>query len=93
VFNRANDRIALNTLAQLFPKREIVPIYSGDFIWGPRCDALYDAANSHQLDRRGIDCNPKFGIFHDENRIEFTESRRLIADSSILMSQMSTKPP
>jgi agmatine deiminase len=34
VFNRPNDRIALNTLAELFPKREIVPIYSGDFIWG-----------------------------------------------------------
>ncbi len=34
VFNRANDRIALNMLAQLFPSRKIVPIYSGDFIWG-----------------------------------------------------------
>jgi agmatine deiminase len=34
VFNRPNDRIALDTLAQLFPNREIVPIYSGDFIWG-----------------------------------------------------------
>jgi len=34
VFNRPNDRIALDTLAELFPKREIVPIYSGDFIWG-----------------------------------------------------------
>lgn len=34
VFNRAHDRIALNTLAELFPTREIVPIYSGDFIWG-----------------------------------------------------------
>jgi agmatine deiminase len=34
VFNRPNDRIALKTLAELFPKREIVPIYSGDFIWG-----------------------------------------------------------
>jgi agmatine/peptidylarginine deiminase len=34
VFNRPNDRIALNTLAQLFPKRQIIPIYSGDFIWG-----------------------------------------------------------
>ena len=34
VFNRPNDRIALNTLADLFPTREIVPIYSGDFIWG-----------------------------------------------------------
>jgi agmatine deiminase len=34
VFNRPNDRIALNTLSELFPTREIVPIYSGDFIWG-----------------------------------------------------------
>jgi agmatine deiminase len=34
VFNRPNDRIALNTLAELFPSREIIPIYSGDFIWG-----------------------------------------------------------
>jgi agmatine deiminase len=34
VFNRANDRIALNTLAELFPTRQIVPIYAGDFIWG-----------------------------------------------------------
>ena len=34
VFNDPNDRIALNTLAQLFPTREIVPIYSGDLVWG-----------------------------------------------------------
>jgi len=34
VFNRANDRIALDTLVHLFPTRQIVPIYSGDFIWG-----------------------------------------------------------
>ena len=34
VFNDSNDRIALNTLAELFPTREIVPIYSGDLIWG-----------------------------------------------------------
>ena len=34
IFNRPNDRIALNILAELFPTREIVPIYSGDFIWG-----------------------------------------------------------
>jgi agmatine deiminase len=34
VFNRPNDRIALDTLAQVFLKREVVPIYSGDFIWG-----------------------------------------------------------
>ena len=34
VFNDPNDRVALNTLAQLFPTREIVPIYSGDLVWG-----------------------------------------------------------
>jgi agmatine deiminase len=34
VFNHPNDRIALNTLAEVFPTREVVPIYSGDFIWG-----------------------------------------------------------
>jgi agmatine deiminase len=34
VFNDPNDRFALNTLAQLFPSREIVPIYSGDLVWG-----------------------------------------------------------
>ena len=34
VFNDPNDRFALNTLAELFPDREIVPIYSGDLIWG-----------------------------------------------------------
>jgi len=34
VFNDPNDRIALNTLVDVLPGREIVPIYSGDFIWG-----------------------------------------------------------
>ena len=34
VFNDPSDRIALNTLAALFPTREVVPIYSGDLIWG-----------------------------------------------------------
>jgi len=34
VFNDPNDRIALNILADVFPDREIVPIYSGDLIWG-----------------------------------------------------------
>jgi agmatine deiminase len=34
VFNDADDRIALNTLAELFPTREVVPIYSGDLVWG-----------------------------------------------------------
>ncbi len=34
VFNDPGDRVALNTLAQLFPGREIAPIYCRDFIWG-----------------------------------------------------------
>ena len=34
VFNDPNDRIALNTLAELFPASEIVPIYAGDLVWG-----------------------------------------------------------
>jgi agmatine deiminase len=34
VFNDPNDRIALNTLADLFPMGEIIPVYSGDLIWG-----------------------------------------------------------
>jgi agmatine deiminase len=34
VFNDPNDRTALNTLSALFPTREVVPIYSGDLIWG-----------------------------------------------------------
>ena len=34
VFNDPNDRIALNILSELFSGREIVPIYSGDLVWG-----------------------------------------------------------
>jgi agmatine deiminase len=34
VFNDRNDRVALNILADLFPTREIVPIYCGDLVWG-----------------------------------------------------------
>jgi len=34
VFNDPNDRVALNTLAELFPTRQIIPIYSGDLVWG-----------------------------------------------------------
>ncbi|MGA8618506.1 MAG: agmatine deiminase family protein [Candidatus Sulfotelmatobacter sp.] len=34
VFNDPNDRIALITLSALFPTREVVPIYSGDLVWG-----------------------------------------------------------
>jgi agmatine deiminase len=34
VFNDPNDRIALDILADLFPDREVIGIYSGDLIWG-----------------------------------------------------------
>ena len=34
VFNDPNDRVALNTLAEVFPARDVVPIYSGDLVWG-----------------------------------------------------------
>jgi agmatine deiminase len=33
-FNDANDRIALNIIAEHFPTRKVVGIYCGDFIWG-----------------------------------------------------------
>jgi agmatine deiminase len=33
-FNDPNDRNALNTIASLFPEREIIGIHCGDFIWG-----------------------------------------------------------
>ncbi len=34
VFNDPNDRTALNLIAEAFPKRSVVGIYCGDFIWG-----------------------------------------------------------
>ncbi len=34
VFNDGNDRVALNTLAELMPKHKITPIYCGDLVWG-----------------------------------------------------------
>ncbi len=33
-FNDANDRVALNTLADCFPDRDIIGIAASDFIWG-----------------------------------------------------------
>ena len=33
-FNDPNDRLALNTLAEVFPDRKIIGIHCGDFIWG-----------------------------------------------------------
>ena len=34
IFGDAYDRVALNVLAEVFPKREIVSVYCRDFIWG-----------------------------------------------------------
>ena len=34
IFGDPNDRVALNTLAGLFPGREVIGIYCRDFIWG-----------------------------------------------------------
>ncbi|SRR6266851_1011928 len=33
-FNDPNDRVALNILADVLPRHEVVGIYCGDFIWG-----------------------------------------------------------
>ncbi len=33
-FNDRNDRFALNTLAELFPGREVVGIHAVDLVWG-----------------------------------------------------------
>lgn len=33
-FNDANDRRALNTLAELFPDRRVIGVYCGDLVWG-----------------------------------------------------------
>jgi agmatine deiminase len=34
VFNDPNDRVALDVLADVFPDRDVIGIYSGDLIWG-----------------------------------------------------------
>jgi agmatine deiminase len=34
VFNDPNDRFAMDILADLFPDRDVIGIYSGDLIWG-----------------------------------------------------------
>src|SRR5205823_5227592 len=33
-FNDPNDRVALNTLARLFPDREVVGIHAVELVWG-----------------------------------------------------------
>ncbi len=33
-FHDPNDRVALNTLAEVFPGREVIGIHSVDLVWG-----------------------------------------------------------
>jgi agmatine deiminase len=33
-FHDPNDRVALNTLAEVFPDREVIGIHSVDLVWG-----------------------------------------------------------
>ena len=33
-FNDPNDRVALNTLASLFPDRRVIGIHAVDLVWG-----------------------------------------------------------
>lgn len=34
IFGDVNDRIALNIIAQCFPKRDVIPVYARDLVWG-----------------------------------------------------------
>jgi agmatine deiminase len=57
VFNDPNDRVALHLLAKLFPTREIVPIYSGDLIWGfgaLHCMTQQQPANTQRPPRPAV---------------------------------------
>ena len=33
-FNDPNDRVALNILAELFPRRDVIGVHSVDLVWG-----------------------------------------------------------
>ena len=33
-FHDKNDRVALNTLAEVFPEREVIGVHSVDLVWG-----------------------------------------------------------
>jgi agmatine deiminase len=59
VFNDPNDRIALNTLAALFPTRQIIPIYSGDLIWG--LGTMHCMTQQQPSPRRILGVNPLRG--------------------------------
>jgi agmatine deiminase len=50
-FNDPNDRVALNVLADLFPRRDVVSIFCGDFIWG--LGAIHCATQQQPLTAHG----------------------------------------
>ena len=45
-FNDVNDRIALNTLAKLFPDRNVIGIHAVDLVLGTRHTPLHDATTN-----------------------------------------------
>ena len=49
-FNDVNDRVALNTLASLFPTREVVGIHAVDLVWG--LGTLHCLSQQEPLGRR-----------------------------------------
>ena len=51
-FNDPNDRVALGTLANLFPGREVVGIHAGDLVWGQ--GTLHCLTQQEPLVRRSL---------------------------------------
>jgi agmatine deiminase len=55
-FNDKNDRIALNTLADCFPGREIVGIHAVDLVWG--LGTLHCLSQQQPAPRKGVSGRP-----------------------------------
>ena len=53
-FNDPNDRVALNVLAELMPRHQIVGIHAVDLVWGLGHAALPDAAGAARRRRSGV---------------------------------------
>jgi agmatine deiminase len=54
-FNDQNDRVALDTLAELFPSRDVVGIHAVDLVWGLgtlHCLTQQQPASRDSLDQR-----------------------------------------
>ena len=79
-FNDPADRIALGTLAELFPKRKVVGIHAVDLVWGlgtlhclsqqqPADDSVAEALRR----RDELIADPSIGISMDELRTGISE--------------------